>query len=198
MINSISGRISGLEPGYLYLETGGIEWELAVPAGAAFGQLGTETRAYTWLQHREDLMCLYGFPSPEDRALFLELIKVEGIGPKQAIKILSGLDAKELVEALEREDIARLESVPGIGRKTAQKMVLALQGRLPKAHGAAASPRARPLGKGADIVMALQDMGYDRRRAEALVSELVEGLDEAEIAKREPALLREAIIGLSG
>ena len=93
MFNSINGRLSEKRADTICIETGGVEWELAVPARSVddFGRIGDEARAFTWLHHYEDGMRLYGFPSEADRAAFRELMKVEGIGPKQALRILSGI-----------------------------------------------------------------------------------------------------------
>ena len=93
MFNSISGRITAKLPNTLYIENNGIEWDLMVSSLAldSFGLVGDTARVYVWLYHREDQMRLYGFPSPEERDIFLELTKVDGIGPKQAVRILSSI-----------------------------------------------------------------------------------------------------------
>jgi Holliday junction DNA helicase RuvA len=140
-------------------------------------------------------MKLYGFADEKRRAAFLELIKVEGIGPKGGLKILGGIDQAELEEALEAEDLARLERVPGLGKKTAQKMILALRGKLAKGGGEAVSPYG-------DLAEALTGMGYERREAqEALgkaAEELGPGLGQAQGSEREALLIRKAIAYLSG
>jgi Holliday junction DNA helicase RuvA len=137
-------------------------------------------------------MKLYGFAGEERRITFLELLKVEGIGPKGALKIMGGIGQDEFEKALESEDLARLEAVPGLGKKTAQKMILALKGKLTSAKAAPKTPYG-------DLVEALTEMGYDRRAAvEALAgaaAELPPGLPEAE---KEKLLFKEAIVYLSG
>jgi Holliday junction DNA helicase RuvA len=124
----------------------------------------------------------------------LELLKVEGIGPKNALKIMGGIGQEELERALETGDLARLEAVPGLGKKTAQKMLLALKGKL--VHESADSPADSPYG---DLVEALAAMGYDKRAAaEALnraESDLSPGLAPAE---KEKSLFKNAIVYLSG
>jgi Holliday junction DNA helicase RuvA len=123
----------------------------------------------------------------------LELLKVEGIGPRAAVKILGGIGQEDLERALEAGDLARLEAVPGLGKKTAQKMILALKGKI--AQTPPASAPASPYG---ELVEALAEMGYDRRAAAEALSKaeaaLPAGLAEAE---REQALFREAIVRLS-
>jgi Holliday junction DNA helicase RuvA len=138
-------------------------------------------------------MRLYGFADAGRRATFLELLKVEGIGPKGALKILGSISQEELERALEAEDLGRLEAVPGLGTKTAQKMILALRGKLTRASapGGGASPYG-------ELAEALAGMGYDRRaaadalaRAEAALPPDLSG------AEREKALFKQAIIYLS-
>jgi Holliday junction DNA helicase RuvA len=139
-------------------------------------------------------MKLYGFADAERRATFLELLKVEGIGPKGALKIMGGIGQEDLAKALETGDLVRLEAVPGLGKKTAQKMLLALRGKL-------AAPESPPetAGPYGDLIGALVEMGYDRRdAAEALgkaEKELAPGMDAAE---KEKLLFKQAIVYLSG
>ncbi|MDR1565955.1 MAG: Holliday junction branch migration protein RuvA [Treponema sp.] len=196
MFNSIQGTITGKTADSVYVLTGGVEWEIAVPAidSVKLPQAGREGRLYTWLYHREDQMKLYGFADAERRTMFLELLKVEGIGPKGALKIMGGIGWEDLAKALEAGDLARLEAVPGLGKKTAQKMILALRGKL-------AAPESVPEAAGpyGDLIGALVEMGYDRRdAAEALgkaEKELAPGMDAAE---KEKLLFKQAIVYLSG
>ena len=129
MFNSIFGTITGKFPQTLYIETHGVEWDISVPDSAldTFPPVGSEGRIYTWLSHREDSMKLFGFSSPTERAMFLDLQKVEGVGPKAALKILSSVSASDITSVLEEGDIAKLEKLPGVGKKTAQKMLLTRQ-----------------------------------------------------------------------
>ena len=156
MFNSISGTLTGKTAESIYIETNGIEWEVFVSALSAdrFGTAGSTVRVYTWLYHREDQMRLFGFLTPAERSLFLDLTKVDGIGPKQALKILSGLDSGALEAALEAGDVARLQSIPGIGKKTAQKMVLALKGQLTGLHDTGRAETAKK-SEFEDIITAL-------------------------------------------
>ncbi|MDR3193627.1 MAG: Holliday junction branch migration protein RuvA [Treponema sp.] len=193
MFNSIRGTITGKNPDSVFILSGGVEWDIAVPA-ADIGKLpplGEEGRLFTWLYHREDQMRLYGFADEKRRSTFLELIKVEGIGPKGGLKILGGIDQEELEEALEAEDLGRLERVPGLGKKTAQKMILALRGKLVKGEDTAS-----PYG---DLVEALAGMGYERREAQDALGkaagELGSGVPGPE---REALLIKKAIAYLSG
>ncbi|MDR2101862.1 MAG: Holliday junction branch migration protein RuvA [Treponema sp.] len=195
MFNSIRGTITEKLAESVHILTGGIEWDIAAPA-TDIGSLppaGGEGRVYTWLYHREDQMRLFGFASETRRATFLELLKVEGIGPRGALKIMGGIGQEELERALETEDLPRLEAVPGLGKKTAQKMILALKGKI--AHAAAAPDPASPYG---ELVEALAEMGYDKRAAaEALTAAEAALPPGTGGAEKEKILFREAIVRLS-
>jgi len=191
MFNSIHGTVTGKYEWGVCLLTGGVEWEIAVPATdiALLPLLGEKCRVFTWLYHREVEMKLYGFASDERRATFLELLKVDGIGPKGALKIMGGIGQEELEQALETEDLARLEAVPGLGKKTAQKMILALKGRL-------AMAKTSPVYT--DLVEALVGMGYDKRAAaDALAKAEAELPPGTAGAEKEKLLFKQAIVYLS-
>ena len=193
MFNSLVGTITEKRFDLLRVENGGLEWEFSVPARSAdeFGAVGERTRVYIYLLHREDQMRLYGFPSEAERAIFLELIKVDGIGPKQAVKILSGIAAQELSSALESENLARLQQVPGLGAKTAQKLVFALKGKLP------GKTDTEVKGKWEDVIRALTDMGYDCKWVAETVARLAPEAGKSEGADAEQELFRRAIVELS-
>jgi Holliday junction DNA helicase RuvA len=195
MFNSITGIVTGKIDDNLRVRTGGVEWEITVPLTDInlIPPSGEEAQVFTWLSHREDQMKLFGFADENRRSTFLELLKVEGIGPRQAVKIMGGIGQEELQRALDTEDVVRLEAVPGLGKKTAQKMILALKGRLARGgKPLSAAPHS-------DLVTALTEMGYDQRSAsEALLkaeASLPPGLSGAELEK---ALFKQAILLLSG
>ncbi|MDR2080135.1 MAG: Holliday junction branch migration protein RuvA [Treponema sp.] len=194
MFNSIRGTVTGKIDDTLRLLTGGIEWEITVPL-TDMDQVplpGEEGRVYTWLYHREDQMRLFGFADETRRATFLELIKVEGIGPKAAVRIMGGIGQEELQRALDTEDVVRLEAVPGLGKKTAQKMILTLKGKLASGGGKSKTPYG-------DLTAALTEMGYDQKSAADALAKaeaaLAPGLSGADLEK---ALFRQAILYLSG
>jgi Holliday junction DNA helicase RuvA len=187
MFNSIRGILTEKRIDSVCIETGGVEWELSVPGLSIddFGSLGVEARAYAWLHHYEDGMRLFGFPTKEERSVFLELMKVEGIGPKQALRVLSGIRPEALETALASDDLDALQRIPGVGPKLAQKMLLALKGRLVRLPEKGAEPGSST-SPWNDIVKALADMGFDRREAERVVASKASGqggrgLDEKEI-----------------
>ncbi|GHV74392.1 Holliday junction ATP-dependent DNA helicase RuvA [Spirochaetia bacterium] len=196
MFNSIRGTITAKFDDTLHIRTGGIEWDITVPHTdiGMLPQAGEEGQVFTWLYHREDQMRLYGFADENRRATFLELLKVDGIGPRQAVKIMGGISQAELQRALDTGDVGRLEAVPGLGKKTAQKMILTLKGKLTGDGGKSktASPHA-------DLVTALTEMGYDQRAAADALAQ-AEAAVPADLtgAELEKALFRQAILYLSG
>ena len=131
MYNSLTGIITGKFPKQLLLDTHGIEWDLCVPDSnlELFPPVGSEAKVYTWLQHTDVLMTLFGFATADERTLFLDLLKVDGVGPKGAVKIMSSASSSRLLEVLERGDVEMLEKIPGVGKKTAGKMMLQLKGK---------------------------------------------------------------------
>ena len=196
MFNSIWGIISEKRSEDIFLLTGGVEWEIAMPS-TDIEQMpppGEESRIFTWLYHRDDLMRLFGFSDEVRRNTFLELLKVEGIGPKGALKIMGGIGQTDLECALETGDLARLEAVPGLGKKTAQKMILALKGKL--VHAPAASSEDSPYG---DLVGALVEMGYEKRSAAQAIARAEEGIEPGlSQSEKEKTLFKNAIVYLSG
>ena len=129
MLNSITGTVTGKKGNTCFIENSGIEWALNCSQRSLdqIPKKGEEARVLTYLHHKEDTMLLFGFASEDERSLFLELIRISGIGPKQGIKILSGISAEAFINALEKDDIAGISSLPGIGKKTAQKIILSLR-----------------------------------------------------------------------
>ena len=197
MWNSVSGRLTHKGVEVVHVQDGGLEWEL-YSSGRSIEALpapGTDVKMYTFLYHRDDQMRLYGFATQAERNLFLDLLRVDGVGPRLVVRILSGIDATELVQALESNDLARLVQIPGLGNKTAQKMVLALQGKLTAAPTAGS---AAP-GLETDIAAALTGMGFGQREARAAVRALLrETADYAgNTAEREQQILRQAVARLS-
>jgi len=194
MFNSVRGIVSAKNTEAVFVLTGGIEWEIAMPVNDIQElTLNGECRVFTWLYHREDQMKLFGFFNEKRRNTFLELLKVEGIGPKGAVKIMGGISQDDLEKALENADLARLETVPGLGKKTAQKMLLSLKGKLVSSQNVSVSCAYN------DLVEALAAMGYDRRAAAEALSKADAGIDKnlADDA-REKLMFKEAIVYLSG
>ena len=204
MFNSIYGTISAKKPQMLMLETGSedtgiIEWCFAVSDSSldSLPHVGEKARVYTWLQHKEDSMNLFGFASEGERDTFFDLMKVDGVGPKAALKILSNITASGLASVLDEGDLARLEKIPGIGKKTAQKMLLALKGKLSIQEDTVRVP-VKALSPWQDVTAALCSMGYDKRDVEPVVARLSAEIDTNLSRKeQEDALFRRAIVELA-
>lgn len=203
MFNSLFGTISAKMPQNLYLDTGNIEWDIAVSDITLenLPPVGNTTRVYIWLQHREDSMKLFGFSSVEERNLFLNLLKVDGVGSKGALKIMSGISGEQLEKALDSEDLAQLEKLPGIGKKTAQKMLLALKGKLAFSTSNTSTKQNPQIEKWQDVITALTQMGYDKKSCEDVVINLASDLEnefnEKSRSEQEELLFRRAIVELA-
>jgi len=197
MFNSISGILTGKGTNSVFIDTHGIEWDIFVTQ-FTLEKLNVEEKVklYTWLQHREDQMQLFGFYSIKERSMFLDLTKVEGIGPKQSMKILSSITPDNLEVALENGDIARLQAISGIGKKTAQKMTLALKGKLTITENV---PSFNAKTEYEEIVMALVEMGYERRRCVEVVNKVASSIKEngKDPRNEETELFRLSIVELA-
>ena len=205
MFNSLSGIITGKFPKQVFLDTHGVEWDLCVPDSNLdmLPPVGNEARIFTWLQHTDQLMTLYGFASAEERTVFLDLLKVDGVGPKGAVKIMSAVSSGRLMDVLEKGDLEMLEKIPGVGKKTAGKMMLTLKGKLTLRESSSADMvRVTAASPYADVVLSLASMGYDKKVVEQKLAQLVEVLtNDASFAgksqkEREDILFRRAIVEL--
>jgi holliday junction DNA helicase RuvA len=171
MIGRLSGRLADKSPPQILVDVGGVGYELDVPMSSFFN-LPPVGEAVTLLTHfvvREDAQILFGFLTPSERMAFRELIRVSGIGPRTALSVLSGLSVAELTDAVARQEASRLVKVPGIGKKTAERLLLELKGRL---ADAITSPQPTPGSASADIVQALIALGYSERDAAAAAKAL--------------------------
>jgi len=173
MIGRLGGTLVEKSPPTVVLDVHGVGYEVDVPMSTFYNlpALGAPVTLLTHFVVREDAQLLYGFLTAEERATFRELVKISGVGPRTALAILSGLSVAELGAAVSRQDGARLVKVPGIGRKTAERLLLELKGKL----GAdLALPAATAAGSDAhgDIAQALQALGYNEREAQAALKTL--------------------------
>lgn len=177
MIGRLSGRIvEDSAEGIVVIDVGGVGYEVTVPLGALGRASRDESGVVTLYVHthvREDLFALYGFPSRDDRAAFRELIGVSNVGPKIAMALLGSLSAGELASVISRGEVARLVAVPGIGKKTAERLILELKGKLqatPVAPAKGAAPVApAPEGQAELLTSALTRMGFRPAEAERAV-----------------------------
>lgn len=167
MFNSITGIVTWIGEDRVYLQTDSVEWSILIPSIITTQlHIDASYKIYLYLNHREDSMTLFGFISVKQRDLFLNLIKVNGIGPKQALKILSAATEEFLISAIDSDDVTVLAKIPGIGAKTAAKIILSLKGKLAKV------PEGQKVSSYNDIVTALVDMGFGKKEVERVVSKL--------------------------
>jgi Holliday junction DNA helicase RuvA len=168
MIAHLRGRLLSKHPNQAVVETAGVGYDvtITVPTFSDLPAVGSEVALHIHTHVREDLIALYGFVSPAEKQLFEKLITVSGIGPKLAITILSGMAADDLSRSIRGNDVARLTRIPGIGRKTAERMVLELRDKLPEVVGAAAPPVSPLSATEEDVLSALVNLGYQRPAAE--------------------------------
>src|SRR5262244_772639 len=174
MIGQLRGRLTDKRPNQVLVDVGGVGYLVQVPLStyAALGELHTEVTLLIHTHVREDALALYGFLSSREKHFFEMLLGASGVGPTLALKILSGMSVEDLVPAIRSGDVARLTKIPGVGRKTAERMVVELKDKLDAVVVAEdKTPRASPAGVEADVVSALTNLGYDGRTAESAVVE---------------------------
>jgi Holliday junction DNA helicase RuvA len=172
MIASLRGLLIEKHPNQAVVETGGVGYDVNIPV-STFTHLpdaGQEVKLRIHTHVREDALALYGFLTQDEKAMYERLIGVGGIGPKLAVTILSGLAAGDLINAIRGGDVARLVRIPGVGKKTAERMVLELRDKLPAAAGEETpAPAAALSAIDQDVLSALLNLGCGRPQAEAAV-----------------------------
>jgi len=168
MIAHLRGKLLLKHPNQAIVETTGVGYDvtISVPTFSDLPAVGSEVALHIHTHVREDALALYGFLRSSEKSLFEKLITVSGIGPKLAITILSGMAADEMVGAIRGNDIAKLTRIPGIGRKTAERMVLELRDKLPEASAAAVAEVPAVNAVEEDVLSALLNLGYQRAAAE--------------------------------
>jgi Holliday junction DNA helicase RuvA len=194
MIAHLRGRLLAKHPNQAILETAGVGYDvtITIPTFSDLPSPGSEVALHIHTHVREDQIALYGFLKPSEKQLFEKLITVSGIGPKLAITILSGMPADEMVGSIRHNDIARLTRIPGIGKKTAERMVLELRDKLPPAG--AEIPAAPPItAMEEDVLSALMNLGYQRPTAERALAQAAKNGKEESFE----ALFRNALAALA-
>lgn len=169
MITHLTGKLAEKHPPQITIDVNGVGYELEVSMQTFYQlpSIGDSIHIHTQLIIREDAHLLFGFADKTERATFRQLVKVSGIGAKTALGILSALNADELALAIAQEDIKRLSAAPGIGKKTAERMILELRGKLAPAGGAGQPVSAAVPDAAEDIVSTLLALGYSEREARA-------------------------------
>jgi len=173
MIGRIAGRLLEKHPPQVLLECGGVAYEIDVPMSTFYNlpKTGDEVALLTHLVVREDAHLLFGFLTAAERGAFRQLLKISGVGPKVALAVLSGLSVDDLAAAVASQDAARLTKVPGIGKKTAERLVLELRDKLAFAPTPVSAEGNAGAARG-DVVNALLALGYNEREAQAAVKQL--------------------------
>src|SRR5688572_23144577 len=164
MIGRIAGKLVDKHPPQVMVECGGVAYEIDVPMSTFYNlpRTGDDVVLLTHLVVREDAHLLFGFLTAAERSAFRQLLKISGVGPKVALSVLSGLSVDDLSAAVADGDSGRLTKIPGIGKKTAERLVLELRDKLPKvASAASAAARAEGRAGGGDVVSALLALGYN-------------------------------------
>jgi len=194
MIGRITGRLAEKNPPQILIDVNGVGYELEVPMSTFYGlpALGQNVSLSTHMAVREDGHFLYGFATEDERAAFRQLLKVAGIGARTALAVLSGLSVHDLAQAVALQESGRLVKIPGIGKKTAERLLLELRDKLAKALPAVAGSVTAnlPGDDRADIVNALLALGYNEKEALGAVKTLPEGVGVSDG-------IRQALKGLS-
>jgi Holliday junction DNA helicase RuvA len=196
VIAHLRGRIFAKHPNRIIVDVNGVGYDVAVPLSTFYGlgEPGAEIALRIHTHVREDALLLYGFATLLELDLFERLIGISGIGPKVALAVLSGIEPKELVRAVERGDVARLTAIPGVGKKTSARMVLELKDRLPSARlvaeTAGGGPPDAPVLRD-DVLSALTNLGYHRPLAEEAVDAALKATPDGSFERTLKHALRE-------
>jgi holliday junction DNA helicase RuvA len=193
VIAHLRGKILDKQPNRIVVDVNGVGYEVFVPL-STFYDLGEATDNVALRIHthvREDALLLYGFATELEQQLFERLISVSGIGPKVALSVLSGIEPPELMRAIERADLARLTAIPGVGKKTSERIVLELKDRLPRVAAAASGPATSAPSLRDDVLSALMNLGYHRPLAETAVDRALKSVSDGGFERTLRQALRE-------
>ncbi|MBA0900817.1 MAG: Holliday junction branch migration protein RuvA [Candidatus Nitrotoga sp.] len=192
MIGRLTGSLLEKNPPQILLDVQGVGYELSVPMSTFYNLPALHERVvlYTQLIVREDAHLLYGFASEGERVAFRHLLKISGVGPKMALSVLSGLSLSDLASAVSSKEVARLICIPGVGKKTAERLLLELQDKFITSASGDAEDVTIP--QGDDITNALLALGYSRKEADWAVKQLPAGIDVADGIRQALKLLSKA------
>ena len=195
MIAHLRGRVFEKHPNRLIVDVSGVGYDVLVPLSTFYtcGEAGSEIALRIHTHVREDQLSLYGFATALEQTMFEKLIAVSGIGPKLALSVLSGIEPRDLVGAIQRNDFARLTAIPGVGKKTAERICVELRDRLPKAIEAAGTPASPGDSLRDDLISALVNLGYHRQNLDKVLDKVLDSSNDA----RFEDVLRAALKDLS-
>jgi holliday junction DNA helicase RuvA len=197
VIAPVTGIVGARAPDHIVVECGGVGYRLNVSSQTLrkVPPVGNEVRLLSHLIAREDGLHLYGFAVDAERALFLKLLSVAGVGPKMALAVLSGSTPGELGKAIAAGDAKRFQVVPGVGKRTAERIIVELREKIPEALVAAATEAGGPEGGHLLAREGLVGLGYELAEAEEMLQAVSEELDDAEPEQLIAAALRGAVAG---
>ena len=172
MISSLHGKLEAIGPDWIILNVNGVGFQVYLPSStlSTIGQVGADVKVYTHLHVREDLLALYGFGTPDELRLFGILVGVSGIGPKLAVTMLSSMTAEQLTGAIATGNADLLNTVPGVGKKTANRIVLELKEKI--GAGWISTPEAESVQENRDVLGALVSFGYSAAEATRAIASL--------------------------
>src|SRR5690349_2785752 len=193
MIARLFGKIADKQPNRLIVDVSGVGYDVQVPLSTYYvtSDVGGEMALRIHTHVREDQLSLYGFATDLELTMFEKLIAVSGIGPKLALSVLSGIEPRDLAGAILRNDLARLTAIPGVGKKTAERMCVELRDRLPKAIEASPGSPADSLRE--DLISALANLGYHRQAIDKVLDKQLGGKSDGNFE----SVLRSALKDLS-
>jgi holliday junction DNA helicase RuvA len=191
MIGFLSGKILEKDANTVIVDVGGVGYEVTIPLSTFYelGEIGSDVQLRIYTLVREDALQLFGFKTSRERDIYLKLISVQGIGAKSGIAMLSGMNADEIVAAIRTNNLVRLTSIPGVGKKTAERMVIELRDKIGElSASAAASSSGVAAGHGSDTVFddalsALVNLGYQRNAAEKALQDAAKDGAEMSVQK---------------
>ena len=191
MIAYLSGKLIEKQANTAIVDVGGVGYEVSIPLSTFYelGEVGSDVQLRIYTHVREDAIQLFGFKTNRERELYLRLLSVQGIGAKSGITMLSGMSADEIIMAIRTDDLARLTSIPGVGRKTAERLVIELRDKVGELASAGASPldAAQPTQPAdavfEDALSALVNLGYQRTAAEKAVKQAAQEGTEMSVQK---------------
>lgn len=178
MIARLNGKVLEKHPNRVIVDVNGVGYDVQVPLSTFYGvgEPGTALSLRIHTHVREDQLALYGFAADLELIMFEKLIAVSGIGPKLALSVLSGIEPRDLAGAIQRNDLARLTAIPGVGKKTAERICVELRDRLPKTIDAAPASPADSMRE--DLISALSNLGYHRQAIDKVIDKLPDSKDE--------------------
>jgi Holliday junction DNA helicase RuvA len=195
VIARLAGSLLDKNPGRIVVDVQGVGYDVQVPLSTFYvvGEPGASVSLRVHTHVREDVIALYGFATSLEQDLFERLISISGIGPKLALAVLSGIETPDLVRAIRAQDVARLTAIPGVGKKTAERIGLELKDRLPQSLQAATDTAKPPLPEDqlrADLLSALLNLGYPRGAAEKAIEKEMNAAPDAAFEQALRAVLR--------